>query len=956
MKKTVFLIASLLLCFGFAQAQDVYFAGKHNGTGKVWKNNTLVYSLSDTLSLHLDDMQVANDSTFYLAGHVFDTALTQGRVWRNDSCVFAGNPNSVVNRLHLGGDGWTAAGYTTHSTGFTNAAVWQNGIMTYSPNDSVNSFAYALAVNGSDIYYAGCVSVDDTLGIDVATVWQNDTLLWQEGYGACILDLCHDGTDLYAAGYFVLEGLVSAALWQNDSIIFSVGDLEVDAMFSELAIHNGNIYLAGYIDDSLTVWKNGEVLYSHPFTNYSEINALVVNEFGVYYAGLIDSVATVWKDGEILYEPEDCEGIAALVVVPSKPTDVFTLTVEANNALWGSVSGGGEYLYGDTATIAATANIGCEFLFWNDSITDNPRTVVVTQDSTFTAHFGPLEYLVETDVTPEGSGTVTGGGICHYGDTLTLEAVPNPGYGFIGWTDGITDNPRDVIVEQDSTFTAEFSSMQYTITVVSDHPAWGSVSGGGTFPYGTTIEIAATANLGFAFANWTDGITDNPRTVVVTQDQTYTAHFEIRQCLIQTEAIPFDGGTITGGGTYNYGTTIHLSAHSNTGYVFSHWSDGAIENPRSVFVEGDATYTAVFEALMYEITTVCDPVEGGKVNGGGIYPYGTSIGLEAVPNDHYIFLCWNDGIVSNPRTVTVTKDATYTALFYQNDTPQYTIELQSNDTLLGTVSGSGTYPEGSTIEISAWPKAGAVFASWSDGNTDNPRSITVTQDLTLMGMFTKAPAYTIQVVSGNPLMGSAYGGGIYNLNDVITIGAIPNIGFHFAGWQDGNMDNPRTVIVTGDATYTASFDITPTPTYSITVYYNENQGFVLGAGDYAEGSTATLAAIPADGYLFVKWSDEVTDNPRHITVTQNLVLAAFFDNTAVDEHEMQPISLYPNPANDKIRIEGLEDETEISIFNTLGMLLMTQTLDGNNEISVGDLASGLYIIRVGRRHAKFMKQ
>ena len=953
MKKTAFLIASLLLCFGFAQAQDVYFAGNHNGTGKIWKNNSLVYSLSDSLSVSPQALQVTPEGAVYSAGFVHDTAYSQGRVWLNDSLLFSAGENSVINSLFVIGNDWTAAGYGKNEWNLPQGLVWNNGAILHAFSDSLSpNYVYALCTDTvtGDIYAGGT-----TDSLEWAAVWKNDALLWDAELTSTVCCLHHDGTNLYAGGYYYLEGLLMATLWENGEVLYSFGDSLI-SVFQAIAVYDGDIYTSGYAEDSVFVWKNGEVLYAHPFDENGDLYTLCVNEFGVYYAGQIDNMGMVWKDSEILYAPEDCERITALVVVPSEPTTVFTLTVEANNALWGSVSGGGEYSFGDTATIAATANIGCEFLFWNDSITDNPRTVVVTQDSTFTAHFGQLEYFVETVVTPEGSGTVTGGGICHYGDTLTLEAVPNPGYGFIGWTDGITDNPRDVIVEQDSTFTAEFSSMQYTITVVSDHPAWGSVSGGGTFPYGTTIEIAATANLGFAFANWTDGNTDNPRTVVVTQDQTYTAHFEIRQCLIQTEAIPFDGGTINGGGTYDYGTTIHLSAHGNTGYVFSHWSDGAIENPRSVFVEGDATYTAVFEALMYEITTACDPVDGGKVSGGGTYPYGTSIGLEATANDHYIFLCWHDGIVSNPRTVTVTKDASFTALFYQNDTPQYTIELRSNDTLLGTVSGSGTYPEGSTIEISAWPKAGAMFTSWSDGNTDNPRNITVTQDLTLMGMFTKAPAYTIQVVSENPLMGSAYGGGIYNLNDVITIGAIPGIGFHFAGWQDGNMDNPRSIIVTGDATYTASFAKTPTPTYSITVYYNENQGFVLGAGDYVEGSIATLAAIPTDGYLFVKWSDEVTDNPRNITVTQNIVLAAFFDNTAVDEHEVQPISLYPNPANDRIRIEGLEDETEISIFNTLGMLLMTQTLDGNDEISVGDLASGLYIIRVGRRHAKFMKR
>ena len=145
-------------------------------------------------------------------------------------------------------------------------------------------------------------------------------------------------------------------------------------------------------------------------------------------------------------------------------------------------------------------------------------------------------------------------------------------------------------------------------------------------------------------------------------------------------------------------------------------------------------------------------------------------------------------------------------------------------------------------------------------------------------------------------------------------------------------------------------------TFTITVYYDEGQGFILGAGTYAEGSTATLAAIPTDGYLFVKWSDGVTDNPREITVTQDLVLAAFFNTTGVDENGIFVFNFYPNPANDKIRIEGLEGQVEVSICNVLGMVVKTAVVQGDTEIAIGDLPSGVYLLRMGRSVARFIKQ
>ena len=316
---------------------------------------------------------------------------------------------------------------------------------------------------------------------------------------------------------------------------------------------------------------------------------------------------------------------------------------------------------------------------------------------------------------------------------------------------------------------------------------------------------------------WLDGITHS-MDMSLGKLRTYIARFRIQQCLIKTEVIPEGAGTVNGGGIYNYGTTIHLTAHSNTGYVFDRWNDGNITNPRTIFVEGDASYTAVFIPLQYEITTECDPVEGGSVSGAGMYDYGSTATLTATPNENYSFICWSDGIASNPRIVTVTGNANYKAIFHFNGTPMYTITVKPNDPDLGTVTGSGTYPQGTTIEISATPNIGAVFTGWDDGITDNPRNITVTQDMVVTAIFIEIETYTITVRAENPLLGSTYGSGVYPLNQIVSIGATPNAGFYFSGWQDGNMNNPRTITVTGDAEYIASFAQNPVETYTLTVY------------------------------------------------------------------------------------------------------------------------------------------
>ena len=65
-----------------------------------------------------------------------------------------------------------------------------------------------------------------------------------------------------------------------------------------------------------------------------------------------------------------------------------------------------------------------------------------------------------------------------------------------------------------------------TLTVRSANESQGSVSGGGSFDEGSTQTVQATPKTGFAFDKWSDGSTQNPRTVKLTSDLTLTASFK----------------------------------------------------------------------------------------------------------------------------------------------------------------------------------------------------------------------------------------------------------------------------------------------------------------------------------------------------------------------------------------------------------------------------------------------
>ena len=137
--------------------------------------------------------------------------------------------------------------------------------------------------------------------------------------------------------------------------------------------------------------------------------------------------------------------------------------------------------------------------------------------------------------------------------------------------------------------------------------------------------------------------------------------------------------------------------------------------------------------------------------------------------------------------------------------------------------------------------------------------------------------YTVTVNSNNEAWGSVTGSGTYASGATATLAAVPATDCFFVKWNDDVTDNPRTVTVNKDITYTAYFAEKTSETFTVTVNSNnETWGTVTGSGTYASGATATLAAVPATNCLFVKWNDEVTDNPRTITVASDITYTAYF--------------------------------------------------------------------------------
>ena len=148
------------------------------------------------------------------------------------------------------------------------------------------------------------------------------------------------------------------------------------------------------------------------------------------------------------------------------PEFQYRVSARTADRTMGSVSPTTAYArYGETVTITATPLSGYRFTLWSDSVTANPRDIIVTRDTVLTAHFAPAapvtpDTFTVTLLCDSAMGSVSGAGRYPEGTAATLTATPREGYAFTCWEDNhgltFTDNPMTLTVTCDTTLTALF--------------------------------------------------------------------------------------------------------------------------------------------------------------------------------------------------------------------------------------------------------------------------------------------------------------------------------------------------------------------------------------------------------------------------------------------------------------------------------------------------------------------
>lgn len=173
-----------------------------------------------------------------------------------------------------------------------------------------------------------------------------------------------------------------------------------------------------------------------------------------------------------------------------------------------------------------------------------------------------------------------------------------------------------------------------TIDVAVAPTGAGTATGAGSYPLGTLVSLQATANAGWGFANWTEnGVQVSPNahyTFTAAGDRLLVANFTAAWT-INTAAWPDYAGSVSGGGVYNDGQTVTLTATPAHGFVFAGWSDGSLTPTISFPAASDLWLTAFFDAAPGFATFDFD----GATPGSGLPQWFTAGGIGATFSGGY---------------------------------------------------------------------------------------------------------------------------------------------------------------------------------------------------------------------------------------------------------------------------------------------------------------------------------
>ena len=157
--------------------------------------------------------------------------------------------------------------------------------------------------------------------------------------------------------------------------------------------------------------------------------------------------------------------------------------------------------------------------------------------------------------------------------------------------------------------------VMHTITLSVDPEGGGTASGGGSAEDGGTITVTASPSNGHEFVGWRENgsivSSSASYTFTVTGDRSLTAVFVavVPVYVVSVAVDPAGGGTVSGGGTYQEGASVTVTASAADGYSFTAWK----ENGTTVSTSASYTFTANSNRTL---TAVFAAIPAGRLPAG----------------------------------------------------------------------------------------------------------------------------------------------------------------------------------------------------------------------------------------------------------------------------------------------------------------------------------------------------
>ena len=242
-------------------------------------------------------------------------------------------------------------------------------------------------------------------------------------------------------------------------------------------------------------------------------------------------------------------------------------------------------------------------------------------------------------------------------------------------------------------------------------------------------------------------------------------------------------------------------------------------------MDANAVVTVTFElipAATYDLSvTVTNPAGGSVSPSSGTYEDGTQVTLTATPTDGWQVATWfgTDDDTSTALTNTVTMDDDKDVLVMFEEIPIGLFELTATVTNPqggSIVPTSGTYADGTTVNLIATPAAGYQIASWSgtvdDTSTAAFNQVVMNSNQTVSVTFELIPEYydlNLSVDGGHGQVTADPDARSHLEGTVVDLTAVPDDGYEVAAWSGTDDDTAtgttNTVTMNGEQTVTVSF-------------------------------------------------------------------------------------------------------------------------------------------------------